>query len=135
VGTNGLTPSDSNGSVGNNQYVETVNTRYQIWSLNRAHQHTDLPAGTGLDQHPVGGVRRALPGTERGDPSSSMTRWRTAGSSRSSPPRFPPASTTSAWRSPPPRTRPGLTSGGPSPCRGACSATTRTSGPGRTRTT
>ena len=36
VGTNGLTPSDSNGSVGNNQYVETVNTRYQVWSLNRA---------------------------------------------------------------------------------------------------
>ncbi len=36
LGTNGLTPSDSNGSVGNSQYVETVNTRYQVWSLNRA---------------------------------------------------------------------------------------------------
>jgi len=36
VGTNGLTPSDCNGSVGNTQYVETVNTRYQVWSLNRA---------------------------------------------------------------------------------------------------
>jgi hypothetical protein len=35
VGINGGTPSDSNGSVGNNQYVETVNVRYQIWSLNR----------------------------------------------------------------------------------------------------
>jgi hypothetical protein len=35
VGTNGLTPSDSNGSVGNDQFVETVNTRYQVWSLNR----------------------------------------------------------------------------------------------------
>ena len=32
----GGTPSDSNGSVGNNQFVETVNTRYQVWSLNRA---------------------------------------------------------------------------------------------------
>jgi len=29
-------PPDNNGSVGNDQYVETVNTRYQIWSLNRA---------------------------------------------------------------------------------------------------
>jgi hypothetical protein len=32
----GGTPSDSNGSVGNNQFVETVNTRYQVWSLDRA---------------------------------------------------------------------------------------------------
>jgi hypothetical protein len=29
-------PPDNNGSVGNDQYVETVNTRYQVWSLNRA---------------------------------------------------------------------------------------------------
>src|SRR5262245_28529443 len=36
VGMNGGTPSDSNGSVGNNQFVETVNVRYQIWSLDRA---------------------------------------------------------------------------------------------------
>ena len=34
VGINGGTPSDSNGSVGNNQFVETVNVRYQVWSLN-----------------------------------------------------------------------------------------------------
>jgi hypothetical protein len=33
-GSNGY-PSDSNGSVGNDQYVETVNSRYQVWSLNR----------------------------------------------------------------------------------------------------
>jgi hypothetical protein len=31
----GATPSDSNASVGNNQLVETVNVRYQVWSLNR----------------------------------------------------------------------------------------------------
>lgn len=31
----GSFPSDENGSVGNDQYVETVNTRYQVWSLNR----------------------------------------------------------------------------------------------------
>ncbi len=36
IGISGGSPSDSNGSVGNNQYVETVNTRYQVWSLNRA---------------------------------------------------------------------------------------------------
>jgi hypothetical protein len=34
-GTSGY-PPDTNGSVGNDQYVETVNTRYQVWSLNRA---------------------------------------------------------------------------------------------------
>jgi uncharacterized repeat protein (TIGR01451 family) len=32
----GSFPPDNNGSVGNDQYVETVNTRYQVWSLNRA---------------------------------------------------------------------------------------------------
>ncbi|HMJ06167.1 MAG TPA: hypothetical protein VK474_07910 [Chthoniobacterales bacterium] len=31
----GSYPPDNNGSVGNDQYVETVNTRYQVWSLNR----------------------------------------------------------------------------------------------------
>ena len=35
AGTNGF-PPDTNGSVGNDQYLETVNTRYQVWSLNRA---------------------------------------------------------------------------------------------------
>jgi hypothetical protein len=34
VGINGGTPSDCNGSVGSNQFVETVNVQYQIWSLN-----------------------------------------------------------------------------------------------------
>lgn len=28
-------PPDNNGAAGNNQFVEIVNTRYQIWSLNR----------------------------------------------------------------------------------------------------
>jgi uncharacterized repeat protein (TIGR01451 family) len=35
VGGTGSFPPDNNGSVGNDQYVETVNTRYQVWSLNR----------------------------------------------------------------------------------------------------
>ena len=29
-------PPDENGSVGNDQFVEMVNTQYQVWSLNRA---------------------------------------------------------------------------------------------------
>ena len=36
VGVNGGSPSDCNGSVGGNQFVETVNTRYQVWNLNRS---------------------------------------------------------------------------------------------------
>ena len=36
VGISGGTPSDCNGSVGDTQYVETVNSRYQVWNLNRA---------------------------------------------------------------------------------------------------
>ncbi len=36
-------PPDTNGSVGNDQYVETVNSRYQVWSLNRTtHAATSL---------------------------------------------------------------------------------------------
>ena len=35
VGFLSLSPSDSNGSVGNDQFVETVNARYQVWSLDR----------------------------------------------------------------------------------------------------
>jgi hypothetical protein len=38
VGINGGTPSDSNGSVGNDQFVETVNFLYQIWSLDRVNK-------------------------------------------------------------------------------------------------
>jgi hypothetical protein len=36
VPISGGTPSDSNGSVGNNQFVETVNTRFQVWNLDHA---------------------------------------------------------------------------------------------------
>ena len=35
VAQNGGVPPDTNGSVGNNQYVETANVRYQVWSLDR----------------------------------------------------------------------------------------------------
>src|SRR5688572_4618187 len=43
-GTN-FFPPDTNGSVGNNQYVETVNTRYQVWSLDRANNTVTSIAG------------------------------------------------------------------------------------------
>ena len=36
VGIVSGTPSDSNGSVGDTQFVETVNFRYQVWNLNRS---------------------------------------------------------------------------------------------------
>ena len=35
VAGTGSFPPDNNGSVGNDQYVEIVNTRYQVWTLNR----------------------------------------------------------------------------------------------------
>ena len=34
----GSFPPDNNGSVGNDQFVEMVNSRYQVWSLNRANK-------------------------------------------------------------------------------------------------
>jgi hypothetical protein len=33
IPVNGVVPPDTNGSVGNNQFVETANVRYQVWSL------------------------------------------------------------------------------------------------------
>ncbi len=38
-------PPDTNGSVGNDQYVEMVNTRYQVWALNRATKTATSIAG------------------------------------------------------------------------------------------
>src|SRR5256885_8884390 len=38
-------PPDTNGSVGNDQYVEMVNTKYQVWSLNRAMNTVTSVAG------------------------------------------------------------------------------------------
>ncbi len=45
VPTNGLTPSDSNGSVGLTQLVETVNTRYEVWNLNRSSKTVTVALG------------------------------------------------------------------------------------------
>src|SRR5438067_294452 len=38
-------PPDTNGSVGNDQYVETVNTTYQVWTLNRVNSTVTSLAG------------------------------------------------------------------------------------------
>ena len=49
VPTTGATPSDSNGTVGYDgtiaQYVETVNTRYEVWNLNHATNTATVAAG------------------------------------------------------------------------------------------
>ncbi|HEX8078360.1 MAG TPA: dockerin type I repeat-containing protein, partial [Chthoniobacterales bacterium] len=41
----GATPPDNNGSVGNDQFVEMVNSRYQVWSLNRQNKTASSLAG------------------------------------------------------------------------------------------
>jgi hypothetical protein len=65
-------PSDSNGSVGNNQFVETVNSRYQVWSLNRATQvATPLlpnPTNTNTLWSGFGGPCETQSSLENGDP-------------------------------------------------------------------
>ncbi len=62
-------PPDTNGSVGNDQYVETVNTRYQVWSLNR----TTNTATSGFSwpaqyQYALGRLRRRVSDSECGRP-------------------------------------------------------------------
>ena len=72
VGRNASWPSDSNGSVGNNQFVETVNARYQVWSLNRATQvATPLlpsPANIKTLWSGFGGPCETQSNLENGDP-------------------------------------------------------------------
>ena len=41
----GSFPPDNNGSAGNNQYVETVNSRYQVWSIDRVNNVATSLAG------------------------------------------------------------------------------------------
>ncbi len=60
----GSFPPDNNGSVGNNQYVETVNTRYQVWSLNRATNTATSVAGPANYQYALGRLRRCVPDPE-----------------------------------------------------------------------
>ena len=55
----GSFPPDNNGSVGNNQYVETVNSRYQVWSLNRALNTATSVAGPANINTLWAGFRRA----------------------------------------------------------------------------
>ena len=55
-----ISQSDSNGSVGNNQFVETVNARYQVWSLNRGTQVATSILGPHGPQHALGRFRRRM---------------------------------------------------------------------------
>ncbi len=67
IGT-GSFPPDNNGSVGNDQYVETVNTRYQVWSLNRTNNTATSLVGPVEHQHPLGGFGGACQTQNSGDP-------------------------------------------------------------------
>ena len=61
-------PPDENGSVGNDQFVETVNTHYEVWSLNRA-THTATPvAGPVLISTLFAGFGGECEAQDAGDP-------------------------------------------------------------------
>ena len=68
LGVNGGTPSDCNGAVGNNQFVETVNSRYQVWSLNRATQVATSVAGPANINTLWAGFGGACEAQNSGDP-------------------------------------------------------------------
>jgi hypothetical protein len=61
-------PSDSNGSVGNNQFVELVNIRYQIWSLDRATKVATSVVGPSNINTLWSGFGGACQAQNRGDP-------------------------------------------------------------------
>jgi hypothetical protein len=64
----GGTPPDNNGSVGNNQFVQTVNTDYQVWSLNRANKTATSIAGPAAMNTLWDGFGGACEGQNSGDP-------------------------------------------------------------------
>ncbi len=69
--TNTVPQSDSNGSVGNNQFVEVVNARYQVWSLNRSTQVATSvlgPASLGTFWAGMGGDCEAVSSWFSADP-------------------------------------------------------------------
>ena len=64
----GSFPPDNNGSVGNDQYVETVNTRYQVWTLNRATKTVTSAAGPSSINTLWSGFTGACQTQNAGDP-------------------------------------------------------------------
>jgi hypothetical protein len=61
-------PPDTNGSVGNNQYVEMVNVRYQVWSLNRTTRTATSVAGPAANNTLWAGLGGACETQNAGDP-------------------------------------------------------------------
>ena len=61
-------PPDNNGSVGNDQFVEMVNTRYQVWSLNRAAKTVTSLAGPAAINTLWAGFGGACQTKNNGDP-------------------------------------------------------------------
>jgi hypothetical protein len=64
----GGTPPDNNGSVGNNQFVQTVNTDYQVWSLDRANKTATSIAGPAAMNTLWAGFGGACEAQNSGDP-------------------------------------------------------------------
>ena len=64
----GAVPPDTNGAVGNNQYVETVNTRYQVWSLDRGTKAATPILGPALINTLWAGFGGACQAQNAGDP-------------------------------------------------------------------
>ena len=61
-------PPDENGSVGNNQFVEMVNTHYQVWSLDRATNTATSVAGPALISTLFVGFGGECEAQDAGDP-------------------------------------------------------------------
>jgi hypothetical protein len=61
-------PPDENGSVGNDQFVEMVNTHYQVWSLNRATKTATSIAGPALISTLFAGFGGECEVQDAGDP-------------------------------------------------------------------
>ena len=61
-------PPDTNGSVGNNQFVEMVNTKYQVWTLNRANNTVTSAAGPASINTLWAGFGGACQTNNNGDP-------------------------------------------------------------------
>ncbi|HZN04486.1 MAG TPA: hypothetical protein VFD06_12965 [Candidatus Polarisedimenticolia bacterium] len=64
----GAVPPDTNGAVGNDQYVETVNTRYQVWSLDRGTKAATPLLGPALINTLWAGFGGACQTQNAGDP-------------------------------------------------------------------
>ncbi len=127
----GVAPPDTNGAVGTTQFVQTVNTAYEVFDKTTGHSLLG-PTQINIIFSGFGGACESGPNFS--DPSFCLTKWRGAGSSRSSDRLTHSRRVWSAWLFPPHPTPPVPTIAIHSPLA-AASATTPSWVPGRTRTT